>query len=105
VIGAKPVQVHDAEPGRYEQHLAVGRPLPRETRQYVAKIAPAIGCALAQALAPTRERAVQELRVATAAPIAVRWRQTPLFAGKLGCTNAALARVPAHTGKMYRALG
>jgi hypothetical protein len=83
---------YNAGPGRYENHLITGRPLPLETRSYVAKIAPAIGYGLAQALAPTRERALQQLRVATAAPIAVRWTQAPLFAEKSGRTNAALAR-------------
>jgi hypothetical protein len=83
---------YNAGPRRYENHLTTGRPLPLETRSYVAKIAPAIGHALAPALASTRERVVQSHRVATDAPIAVRWTQAPLFVGKTGRTNAALAR-------------
>jgi soluble lytic murein transglycosylase-like protein len=33
---------YNAGPRRYEQHLATGRPLPRETRDYVAKLMPVI---------------------------------------------------------------
>ncbi|MGA7804700.1 MAG: lytic transglycosylase domain-containing protein [Bradyrhizobium sp.] len=33
---------YNAGPGRYERHLATGRPLPDETRAYVATLAPAI---------------------------------------------------------------
>lgn len=33
---------YNAGPGRYENHLATGRPLPDETQGYVAKIAPTI---------------------------------------------------------------
>jgi Transglycosylase SLT domain len=34
---------YNAGPGRYENHLATGRPLPDETRDYVAILAPMIG--------------------------------------------------------------
>lgn len=34
---------YNAGPGRYERSLATGRPLPAETRAYVAKLAPMIG--------------------------------------------------------------
>ena len=33
---------YNAGPGRYEQHLATGRPLPQETQAYVAMLAPMI---------------------------------------------------------------
>jgi soluble lytic murein transglycosylase-like protein len=33
---------YNAGPGRYDRHLATGRPLPAETREYVAKLAPMI---------------------------------------------------------------
>ena len=33
---------YNAGPGRYERHLATGRPLPAETQTYVAKLAPDI---------------------------------------------------------------
>jgi len=34
---------YNAGPGRYENHLATGRPLPSETQTYVATLAPMIG--------------------------------------------------------------
>lgn len=34
---------YNAGPGRYQEHLSAGRPLPPETRDYVAKLAPRIG--------------------------------------------------------------
>jgi hypothetical protein len=34
---------YDAGPARYDEHLIKGRPLPGETRDYVAKLAPMIG--------------------------------------------------------------
>jgi len=34
---------YNAGPGRYQAHLTAGRPLPLETRDYVAKLAPKIG--------------------------------------------------------------
>jgi soluble lytic murein transglycosylase-like protein len=34
---------YNAGPGRYENHLATGRPLPDETRDYIAILAPMIG--------------------------------------------------------------
>jgi hypothetical protein len=40
---------YNAGPARYQQHLAEGQPLPPETRAYVAKLAPAIGLAVAPA--------------------------------------------------------
>ena len=38
---------YNAGPGRYHQHVARGRPLPRETRAYVAKLSPAIAAVAA----------------------------------------------------------
>jgi soluble lytic murein transglycosylase-like protein len=34
---------YNAGPGRYDNHLATGRPLPDETQAYVAALAPMIG--------------------------------------------------------------
>ncbi|WP_136616927.1 MULTISPECIES: lytic transglycosylase domain-containing protein [Mesorhizobium] len=44
---------YNAGPGRYEEHLATGRPLPRETIDYVRKLAPLINGAMP---VPTRPR-------------------------------------------------
>ena len=57
---------YNAGPGRYESHLATGRPLPPETRAYVAAIAPLIG----------EGRPDDAIHVASAAP---SWTQAPLF--------------------------
>jgi len=52
---------YNAGPGRYERHLATGRPLPAETRAYVTKLSAMIGGAgqigratVANAFAPAR---------------------------------------------------
>ena len=60
---------YNAGPGRYAEHLAIGRPLPRETQAYVATLAPIIG---GDVSAPNPPR----IRTATA-----DWRDAPLFAG------------------------
>ena len=57
---------YNAGPGRYENHLATGRPLPPETRAYVAAIAPLID----------EGRPDDAIHVASAAR---SWTQAPLF--------------------------
>ena len=58
---------YNAGPTRYAEHLATGRPLPRETRDYVAALAPFIGASVAT------ERHEQS------ALLTVDWRAAPLF--------------------------
>lgn len=58
---------YNAGPGRYEEHRATGRPLPAETRAYVAVLAPIIGGADLAA----------SLSVTVADPQA--WTRAPLF--------------------------
>lgn len=58
---------YNAGPGRYDEHRATGRPLPAETRAYVAALVPALGSAVA---AETPEK--------QAAP-PPDWRDAPLF--------------------------
>ena len=58
---------YNAGPGRYEEYRATGRPLPAETRAYVAALAPSIGGS--DLAAP--------VTVATADPLA--WTRAPLF--------------------------
>ncbi len=65
---------YNTGPGRYEQHLVTGEPLPAETRAYVAKIAPQIDANAAAALQITDR------------PARTEWSAAPLF--------VALARVP-----------
>jgi len=79
---------YNAGPARYEDHLSTGRALPRETRNYLAVLAPIIG----------GERAV-------ATPQSTQdWRDAPLFAAtaeeaqKPGNRLAATATEPAPEG-------
>jgi soluble lytic murein transglycosylase-like protein len=58
---------YNAGPARYEDHLATGRPLPAETRAYVAALAPLID-----------GEAVDRVMVVSAA--APSWADAPLFA-------------------------
>ncbi len=58
---------YNAGPGRYDEHRATGRPLPAETRAYVAALAPALGGAVA-AGTPEKQSAPPP-----------DWRDAPLF--------------------------
>jgi len=60
---------YNAGPGRYERHLATGRPLPTETQAYVAKLAPDI------------ENTRTTMQV-TAVGKSFAWANSPLFAGR-----------------------
>lgn len=60
---------YNAGPGRYDEYLANGRPLPAETRAYVAQLAPLVGGEASPAL----------VAVAAADPLA--WTRAPLFIG------------------------
>lgn len=60
---------YNAGPGRYADHLSTGRPLPAETRAYVATVASDLGLG-----SGPEQRAVAALRSAD-------WRRAPLFAG------------------------
>jgi hypothetical protein len=78
---------YNAGPGRYQEWRDRGRPLPAETRAYVAKIAPILqsdNTATVVASAPT----VQPQRIA--------WTQSRLFAAR---TAAAEATPSADIGK------
>ena len=60
---------YNAGPGRYEEHLATGRPLPEETRAYVAAIAQLIG------------EGQIEGTIAIAS-VARSWTEGPIFVGQ-----------------------
>jgi len=64
---------YNAGPGRYEAHVIAGRPLPRETREYVAKLAPRIG---AEAVALIESRAVTSPRPTLFVPVGGRANDT-----------------------------
>ncbi|MBU2653120.1 lytic transglycosylase domain-containing protein [Acidomonas methanolica] len=58
---------YNAGPGRYDEHRSTGRPLPAETRAYVAALAPILGGAAASD-APAQRAAPPP-----------DWREAPLF--------------------------
>jgi soluble lytic murein transglycosylase-like protein len=64
---------YNAGPGRYENYLA-GRPLPGETRTYLARLGPAVG---GTAVGPSH------------APDPLAWTRAALFAGRWGDTETA----------------
>lgn len=61
---------YNAGPDRYDEYLSTGRPLPAETRNYVAAILPLIGV----------DDSIEPIMVATADPNA--WRRAPLFVAR-----------------------
>lgn len=69
---------YNAGPGRYRQHASGGRPLPRETRAYVAKIMPEIvgGSSHFPAANPGSQTAIP------ARAVRVHWTRTALFAAR-----------------------
>lgn len=68
---------YNAGPTRYAEHLVTGRPLPRETLDYVAALAPLIGTSVAAAL---HEQSVF---------LTVDWRAAPLFTAHTDRQTAA----------------
>lgn len=73
---------YNAGPGRYDEYLARGRPLPAETRAYLAKLAPIIGSA-------------DDIQLATVAPFDPHaWRRAALFAARASDIAAASESVP-----------
>lgn len=73
---------YNAGPGRYEEYRATGRPLPAETRAYVAALAPIVGGG--DLTAP--------VTVATADPLA--WTRAPLFIVQVDSRPRADRRQP-----------
>ncbi|WP_235829982.1 lytic transglycosylase domain-containing protein [Algihabitans albus] len=72
---------YNAGPGRYAEHLATGRPLPRETRAYLATLAPLI------------DGSGADRQQEDGAAIVVDWRAAPLFVmhidGNRGASSVA----------------
>jgi Transglycosylase SLT domain len=68
---------YNAGPERYRQHVEDGRPLPRETRNYIAKLLPMIGLVVAD----SSDNDV---------PAATDWRAAPLFVPPSNGTSAAI---------------
>jgi soluble lytic murein transglycosylase-like protein len=72
---------YNAGPGRYEAHLYAGRPLPAETRNYVAKIAPALDGS-------------QRPASIVAAPSPYAWTRASLFAPRTDSISTDPATPP-----------
>jgi Transglycosylase SLT domain len=71
---------YNAGPGRYEQYRDDGRPLPAETRAYVAKIAPM----LQTASVPTFAASASVVQ-----PVRTSWAQSELFVARSGSRDGA----------------
>jgi soluble lytic murein transglycosylase-like protein len=69
---------YNAGPGRYEEHLA-GRPLPLQTRAYLARLSPAVGGTVTAASPPLD-------------PLA--WTRASLFAGRWGADEPITRLTP-----------
>lgn len=80
---------YNAGPGRYEQYRDDGRPLPAETRSYVAKIAPMLQTASAST-------AVASAPIVQ--PVRLSWTQSQLFAARTdrspGASGSSAAAAP-----------
>jgi soluble lytic murein transglycosylase-like protein len=74
---------YNAGPRRYDEYLTAGRPLPAETRAYLAALAPAVGGG----------KVVDPVIAVAADPLS--WTRAPLFVMRADRTFAA---APAHSG-------
>ena len=84
---------YNAGPGRYDEHRATGRPLPAETRAYVAALAPILGGAAATE------------PPSSAPPPPPDWREAPMFVTR--STDARTAPAPlseAQSGDLFAAV-
>ena len=85
---------YNAGPGRYADHLATGRPLPAETRAYVAVVALSIGLPIDAGQPQTRPIA------------ALDWTWSPLFADRPASSSDDKPEPDAPAGgRRLRALG
>lgn len=67
---------YNAGPARYEDHLATGDPLPRETRDYLARLAPIVGKSATAAMPRDRRRNAAD------------WRAAPVFVARRNASTA-----------------
>ena len=82
---------YNAGPGRYADHLATARPLPPETRAYVAIVGSDIGLSGDPRTSPP-------VRLAS-----IDWTRAPLFAGGRGRSNEDQAAFDTHRSGHQRA--
>jgi len=91
-VGAM-LAAYNAGPGRYDEHRATGRPLPAETRAYVAALAPILGGA-APSDAPSRQPAPPP-----------DWRDAPLFVQRPDGSQSTVApSSDAQSGDLFAAV-
>ena len=91
-VGAM-LAAYNAGPGRYDEHRTTGRPLPAETRAYVAALAPILGGA-APSDAPSRQP--------TPPP---DWRDAPLFVQRQDDSRATVTPPSdAQSGDLFAAV-
>jgi len=67
---------YNAGPGRYDDHMRSGRPLPAETQAYLRILSPAIGAS------------VPAQTMVAVGPPPLSWTQAALFPGKAGGTSS-----------------
>ncbi|WP_395697788.1 lytic transglycosylase domain-containing protein [Methylocella sp.] len=72
---------YNAGPARYDEHRAKGRPLPAETRAYVASLVPAL-------------RGERPLKNGSAVARPLDWREAAIFVGRDGGASAANSASP-----------
>ena len=75
---------YNAGPGRYAEHLATGRSLPRETRDYLASLAPVIGASPASPLQTERNGSAPD------------WHAAPLFVARMAQPASTADHLPHH---------
>ncbi|KAB2705897.1 lytic transglycosylase domain-containing protein [Brucella intermedia] len=91
-VGAM-LAAYNAGPGRYDEHRATGRPLPAETRAYVAALAPILGGATPSD-APSRQPAPSP-----------DWRDAPLFVQRPDGSQSTVApSSDAQSGDLFAAV-
>ena len=73
---------YNAGPGRYAEHLATDRPLPRETRAYLASLAPVIGASPASPMQIERNGSAPD------------WRVAPLFVARMAQPASTADHLP-----------
>ena len=73
---------YNAGPGRYAEHLATGRPLPRETRDYLAVLTPLIGASPASPTQTERNGS------------ALDWQTAPIFVARMAPPTSAIDHPP-----------
>lgn len=79
---------YNAGPARYDEHRATGRPLPAETRAYVASLAPML-------------RGERPSKIAWVASRQFDWREAAVFVARAGNTSSIDPLPPARRSAAY----